>query len=143
MVAAAAPLSFRPEEGRVFGLAGELVRLDQPLDFGIDQGYIGNRPGFECTAIKARIFEGLHDIFAISCLRLSTPSSTSLKRQRQRCFQPDNAVHGDVELHVLFVQMVRRMVGGNGIDGAVFQPFLYGGHVIGLRSGGFILALVL
>ena len=41
--------------------------------------------------------------------------------ERERRFKADDAVHGDVEFEVLLIDMVRGVVGGDAVDGAVLQ----------------------
>ena len=62
-----------------------------------------------------------------SCAATSVPTADASprarpQRQRQRRLQADDAVGGLVELDVLLVAVVRRVIGGDGVDGAVGQP---------------------
>ena len=61
-------------------------------------------------------------------------------RAPNRCrFKPDDAERTALELLHLFVAGMRRMIGGDRVDGAVHKPFVTASTSPRSRSGGFIL----
>ena len=135
IVATTFPLKLQPSNGVFFDFERDCEASKVHFFFGIEDGDVGVR----ALRQSASAFQA-EDLRGIRRQQLDNPRQRQLEvlmqngdGDRQRGFQAGDAEGGALELDLLLVEGVRRVVGGDGVDGAV-DDALDQGIAIGGRA---------
>ena len=120
-------------EGRVLRFAAEAVWIDPPGPLQIEQHEIGGRALFEAPGVQAQDIGRAHGQARKCVQEPHLALVVQLEGERQQGFEPGDPRFGDGERQALGFLIVRAVVAGHRVDGAVGHG-LGDGRAVALRA---------
>ena len=106
-------------ERGVLAFADQLLRIDCPFTCRVDHGHIGNAAFCKLTGRNAEGCSRATGHQSDGWRQIDQAFFDKSQGQRQCGFQSDNTIHGEIELDILFIDMMWRVVSGDRVNGAV------------------------